>query len=204
MRRNGLRPSVPSRRESPVLTFFLVSALVGGGVLVLQLLLGLVGLDHGTDAEVDVEMEGGHSLGHDALDLLSVRSVAAGLAFFGLTGLALQRSAGVLLAAVAGVVAGMAALAATGFALRLMKRAESDGAAHVEDALGLPATVYLSVRGPAGPGKVHVVMGGRTIEFQAVSPAPLPSGTAAVVTGVVGPDTVEVEPIPQLGGPNDA
>jgi hypothetical protein len=70
-------------------TFFVVCAALGGGVLVVQLLLGLLGV---VDAGGDMDAGGGHDGGHghiaaEGLDLLSVRALSAGVAFFGLGGL---------------------------------------------------------------------------------------------------------------------
>ena len=76
-------------------TVFLVCAAVGGTVLVLQFALGLLGLasDHDVDHE-HADWAGDHA---DAtvwfVGLFTLRSVVAGLTFFGLSGMvALSRA----------------------------------------------------------------------------------------------------------------
>lgn len=177
-------------------TFFLLCAVLGGGVLVLQVVLSLVGL-----ADHDLALDG-HAEAGDLLDLLSVRSVAAGLAFFGI-GAMLMESLGVpaLLAVPVGLAAGLAAAAAVTRIMRLMLRMESDGTVDLAQALGAEGTVYLSIPGGrSGPGKVSLTVQGRLLELQAVSEQPLANGAPVMVIGILGPETVEVVPSPVLGG----
>ena len=175
-------------------TFFFVCALAGGALLVLQLLLGLLGLDH--HHVLDVQLGGVHAA--DSLNLLSVRAVAAGLAFFGLLGmLVLAYGGGAPAAGIAAFVAGGTASTLVAVAQRQLRRLERDGSVRLENALGTAGTVYLSIPGGMGrPGKVHLALQGRTVELQAVSLNPLSTGAEVVVVDVVGPDTVEVTPLP--------
>ena len=171
---------------------FLICAVIGAAVLVLQLLLGVVGLE--TDALHAVDADADH-------EFLSLRALAAGLAFFGLAGMWVQSTGrGVLPALVLGVVVGGAAAAAVAFAMRQMVRLESDGTVRIEQAVGSAATVYLSIPGGNSPGKVQLALGGRTVEYQAVSRQAIATGTPVVVVDVLGPGTVEVEPTPLLSG----
>jgi hypothetical protein len=183
-------------------TFFLVCALLGGALLVVQVLLGMLGVvGHPGDFDAHAHVEGA-----DGLNLLGVRALSAGLTFFGIGGLAgyalgLGPAAALPLAAVFGVgaAAGVAAL------MRALLRMESDGTVRIERAVGEAGTVYLSIPGGrAGPGKVHLTLQNRLVELQALSTHPLPTGAAVVVVDVVGPDTVEVVPTPDLGGLLDA
>lgn len=179
---------------------FWVCALAGGGFILLQSLLGLIGAD---------DDGGSHALhlhAGDGLNLLSLRAIAAGLTFYGLTGLAaLEWGFPRLLAVSLAAVTGLGAAAGIAYVMRGMRRMESDGVLRVEGAVGHPATVYLSIPGGAGaPGKVHLFLQGRTVEMKAVSRDPLPTGAPVVVVDVVGPDTLEVAPQPQLGDPADA
>ncbi|HEX6912087.1 MAG TPA: hypothetical protein VF142_16920 [Longimicrobium sp.] len=183
-------------------TFFWVCAVLGGGFILLQSLLGVLGAgEHELETESHGEI---HTA--DALDLFSVRSISAGLCFFGLTGLAVQEwGFPSVLALPAALVAGLAAAAAVALAMRAMKRMETDGAVRPEGAVGRPATVYLSIPGQlAAPGKVHLFLQGRTVEMKAVSRDPLPTGASVVVVDVVSPDTLEVAPQPLLGALPDA
>ena len=175
-------------------TFFLVCASIGGALLVLQMLLGLAGMDHGELFGVELP----HLHAGDALNLLSLRALAAGLAFFGLIGLLVLSTGGAaVLALPAAAAAGVGSASAVALAQRQLRRLERDGTVRLENAVGEAATVYLSIPGgTAGPGKVHLALQGRTVELQAVSQTPLPTGAEVVVVDVVGPDTVEV--VPQL------
>jgi len=172
-------------------TVYYVCALAGGALLVLQFLLGLLGLEHhGFDL--------GHLHAADTLNLLSVRALAAGLAFFGLLGMLTQAwGGGAGLALVAAAAAGTASALAVAAAQRQLRRLERDGTVRLERAVGEAATVYLSIPGGmARPGKVHLALQGRTVELQAVSLHPLSTGADVVVVDVVGPDTVEVTSLP--------
>jgi hypothetical protein len=180
-------------------TFLLVCALVGGGVVVLQLVLGLLGLDH-DDVPHDVHVHVGHPTdaahhGLQSLHLTSLRALAAGLAFFGLTGYGLLRAGWSTGGAVAlALVAGAAAVVVVAVLMRLLLRLESDGAVRIENALWQPATVYVPIPGArAGAGKVTLSLQGRLVEYQAVTPEPaLPTGAAVTVVDVVSSDTLEV------------
>lgn len=175
---------------------FLICAVLGGGVLVLQLVLSFVGM-----ADHDLHLDG-HGESGDVLELLSVRSISAGLAFFGVGGMLMQ-SLGfpALLALPVGLAAGGAAAVAVTRIMRMMLRMESDGTIDMAQAIGAEGTVYLSIPGGrAAPGKVHLSVQGRLLEVQAVSDRPLGNGAQVMVIEVVGPDTVEVVPSPVLGG----
>lgn len=178
-------------------TLFWICALVGGGFILLQSVLGLLGLG---DGDVDVD-DGADLHAGDALDLLSVRAMAAAVCFFGLTGLAAREwGLGTLLAVPVALVAGLTAAFGVAVAMRGMRRMETDAVLRPEGAVGQFGTVYLSIPGGTGsPGKVHLVLQGRTVEMNAVSREPLPTGAPVIVVDVVSPDTLEVAPQPQLG-----
>lgn len=175
---------------------FIACAALGVLVLVIQILVGFFGL--GDTPEVN-GFEGGESAIGEGFELLSVRSVAAGVGFFGLGGLAAAASgAPTLLAALIGAVAGGGGLIGTALLTRQVLRLDSDGSLRLEGAVGLAATVYLSIP-PArsGPGKVHFALQGRTVEIGAVTPLgeTLDTGESVVVVSIVDPDTVEVIPV---------
>jgi hypothetical protein len=188
-----------------------VCALTGGTLLACQFLLGLVGVGdhHDAGGDHDVQGSGGHDGADDQdgqhslfLGVLTFRGVAAALTFFGLTGLASavnwqhepELSLGFALAG------GAAALFGVAYLMRLLHRLKSDGTVHIERAVGQSGTVYLAIPGhKAGKGKVTLRLQNRTVEYQAVTPhQQLATGSQVVVTGVLGPDTVEVAAIDQL------
>jgi hypothetical protein len=192
--------------------FFLVCAALGGGVLALQLLLGLLGvIDAGDGTDVhDIGADAHGGLGHataEGLNLLSVRALSAGLGFFGLGGLAgLTTGFGLIAAIPLAIVVGAAAMIGTAAFTRWMTTLEDDGSVSIHGAVGATGTVYLSI--PAdrqGVGKVLLTLQNRTVEYQAVtSQGALPTGAAVMVVDVVGPDTVDVIPDPTTKELSDA
>lgn len=176
---------------------FLGCAALGALVLILQILFGLFGMGHGLDALEEGDAPGAAELGA-GLELLSVRSLSAGTAFFGVGGLAalslgLPGGPALLLALVAGLVG----LVGTALLMRQVLRLESDGSIRIAGAIGAPATVYLPIPGrQGGPGKIQVALQGRTVELQAVTQEPqvIPTGASVVVVSVLDADTVEVVP----------
>jgi hypothetical protein len=176
-------------------TLFLVFLAVFGAILLLQLALDVAG---GTEIfDFDAAAPA------DALHLRSARAISAGGTFFGIGGLA---SLGVglpaLLALPVALVAGGSAATGVAALMRAMHRLENDGSLRMQDALGQPGTVYLSI--PAargGPGKVHLALQNRTVEVQAVTDhGVLPTGTPIVVVDVISDELVEVVPASTLGG----
>ena len=180
-------------------TFFLACAILGGGILVVQLLLGVLGIVHDG---VDAHHDGGH--GHtgsasEGLNLLSVRALAAGMGFFGVGGMAgMATGLGLIAALPIGVVLGFAAMVGTALVTRWMLRLEDDGTVSIDGAVGATGTVYLAIPGDRkGAGKVLLTLQNRTVEYQAVtSRDALPTGAPILVVDVVGPDTVDVVPDP--------
>ena len=84
------------------------------------------------------------------LGVLTFRSVAAALTFFGLTGLTsavnLQHEPGLSL--VLALAGGAAALFGVAYLMRTLHRLKSDGTIHIERAVGQSGTVYLTVPVP--------------------------------------------------------
>ena len=180
-------------------TFFLTCAILGGGILIVQLVLGMLGIvDDGLDGhdEVHVDQHQGATAG---LNLLSVRALSAGLGFFGIGGMAgLATGLGLLAAIPFGIVLGLAGMIGTAMITRWMLTLEDDGTVSIHGAVGTTGTVYLSIPGERkGAGKVLLTLQNRTVEYQAVTPQEaLPTGASVLVVDVVGPDTVEVVPDP--------
>jgi hypothetical protein len=173
-------------------SLFLACAILGGIVVVLQFALALLGHD------------GDHEFGHDAADgfqLLSVRSLAATVAFFGIAGRAmLATGTGVGLSTVVAALVGALAGGLVALSMHALRGMESDGAVRIGGAVGLPARVHVSVpSNHSGVGKVLVTLQNRQVELRAVTAREaLPSGTPVIVVDVVDPDTVEVTPTPDL------
>lgn len=171
-------------------TFFLTCAIAGAGVLLLQVVLGLLGAGH--DGGMDAA-----DAAHGGLDLLSVRALSAGLAAFGAGGLLGLQTLGPVAALVLAPLLGLTAAFAIAWLMRAMLRLEADGTLRLENAIGATARVHLGIpAAKAGAGKVHVTVQGRTVELDAVTAhdRPLPTGAAVVVIDVAGSDVVEVAP----------
>ena len=186
-------------------TLYLVCAAVGGTLLVCQFLLGLLGLGH-HDIDHDHDV-GGHDHGADHdhhgswyAGVLTLRTVAAALTFFGLAGLTVTEVNGdPIFVFIISTLAGAGALFGVAWIMKALHRLKADGTLRIERAVGRTGTVYLSVPGnSAGAGKVTVKVQNRTVEYRAISrQEPLATGAPVQVVAVVGPDTVEVVPVPQ-------
>lgn len=192
---------------------YFYSAAIGGVLVVLQTITSLVGLgssdldgldgvdmdvdvDLDVDLDVDVDTDVGVSEGvGDAwfVGMLSTRAILAALAVFGLTGLSLQKGVPPFQTMIGALVAAFATMYAVGFVIRSMHKLVADGTVHIEDALGQPGTVYLSLEENRGSvGKVTVRVGERTMEYPAVtSGEKLATGTPVIVVRVLG-DMLEV------------
>jgi len=171
-----------------VTTVFLWCAVVGGAVLVFQLLAGFVGLEHGHAPDSH------HGDGAtEGLNLLSIRSIAAAIAFFGIVGLSL-RSFGLVVASTAAAGAGVVAALAVATIVKTFGRLERDGTLSLGAAVGTTGTVYLSIPGHrSGAGKVHLTVQNRLVECLAVTAEEaLPTGASVLVIDLEGRDTVVV------------
>ncbi len=181
-------------------TFFLTCAVLGGVIMVAQLLLGALGADGHDAADHDSPSDGAS----DGLQLFSVRALSAGTAFFGIGGLgASAAGAPTILALPAGALLGASAMFVVAYAMRTMLRMERDATVQVERAVGLTATVYVPVPPAlAGVGKVLLTQRGRTVEYQAVTAGDLPlaTGDTVVVVDVREQDILEVVTLPSLDG----
>lgn len=197
-------------------TVFILCALVGCTLLVLQTVMQLVGLGHDAagDVGMDVDTGGGHSAGgveqhhyagttqhHGSTPLpkivqfLSYQTIVAFLAFFGLGGLAASQAqippagSGIL-----AVTAGLLSAVVITYVLKGFRKLQRDGTVRIHRALDCPGRVYLRIPGEeSGVGKVTVTVQGRTVEMLAKTKGPLlPTGTAVVVVDILDQQTVEV------------
>ena len=197
-------------------TVYLICAIAGGTMIVCQFLLTLLGLGgdhdsggHGGFDGAGHDLAGGaghdtvHDLSHDSepswfLSMLTIRTLSAALAFFGLAGSAATHHDMAPLETLGiALLAGAVAFFFVGWMLRLLTKLNVDGSARIERSVGSRGTVYLSIPGAkAGTGKVHVSLLNRTLEYKAITSKEeaLPTGAKVVVVSVVSADTVEVAP----------
>jgi hypothetical protein len=173
---------------------FLLCAVFGGSILVIQLVLGLFGI--GFHAEVD--HGGHHGVGEDVADglnLFTVRGLAAAVAFFGIAGrAALALGLGTVPASLLGIGTGVVAAVGVAAAMRLLRNFDSDGAVRIDGAVGRAAQVHVKIPGGRGQlGKVMLTLQEREVEVLAVSlDGELATGTPVTVVGVADGGVVEV------------
>lgn len=168
---------------------FLIAAIGGGGLLVLQILGTLFGGDSDVDGDIDAHGELGD--GH-----LSFRTVVAFVTFFGIGGsAALSGGLGAGAALAAAVAAGSLAFWLVGLAMLQLSRLRASGNVEIQNAVGSEARVYLAVPGErAGTGAVTVPIQGRTMQYKAVTRGPaIATGQFCKVVAVHAGDTLEVE-----------
>lgn len=181
-------------------TFFLLCAIAGGAVLLVQLLGAVLGLGgdelDGPDLDVDA---GDDSHSGILFGLISFRTLVAALTFFGLFGL-LGNSLGLppVVQVTIGSMGGMVALLIVWWLMRTMRQLGQDSTIRLEAAIGSEATVYTSIPGASrGSGKVMLNFHGRVEEYAAMTayPESLTSGTRVRIVNVHGGSTLEVEPV---------
>ncbi len=186
-------------------TVYLCCAAIGGTFILCQFIMTLVGMGGGHEFVGADHFEAGdggftgHDVGHGNestwfLGVLTVRTLSAAMAFFGLTGVIGQRnSLDPLTTAMLAVCAGGAAIYLVSWIMQLLVKFNADGTVRIDRAAGCDGTVYLPIpAGKSSPGKVQVNVLNRTLEYRAVSQDALPTGTPITVVAVIGSDTVEV------------
>lgn len=201
-------------------SLFVFCAIFGGTILICQFVLTLIGLggDHGAFGHFDVGdashdlggldhgvggPEGHDSLGHHGstwlFSVVSFRTLVAAATFFGLGGLvteSLQQSP--LVQVISALACGIAAMYGVHWIMRLFSRLSEDGTVRIQRAVGRKATVYLTIPPQrTGMGKIHITIQDRLMEYPAITAndEKIATGAKVVVIGVVGTDTLDVEPI---------
>jgi hypothetical protein len=204
-----------------MLSLYTVCAIVGGVILLVQLLMTAIGLadhdllsgggdvhdsgfggDHGGDLLTDshTDMPGDHDL-HDVHDsswffqFISIRSMVAALTFFGVCGgLATSMGLPPILSMPVALGGGVAAMVIVAWLMQLLMSMREDGTMHIERAIGQPATVYLPVPGKrSGMGKVMVNMPERSLECNALTDEEeLATGAEVQVADILDGNTVLV------------
>ncbi len=187
-----------------MVSMFTVCAIVGSVILVLQFSMTLFGLDHenadigeiGDDLEFGDDYVDAHEGASPFFSVLSFRSVVAAIALFGIGGrAALESGLSPYFALVVAIGLGATALFLVAWLMRTLYGLKSDGTVHIENCIGMPATVYLGIpAGKTGKGKVTVAIQDRTMEYSAITEDDeIPTGSQVLVVGVAELDTLEVE-----------
>ncbi|MES2523149.1 MAG: hypothetical protein V4617_10650 [Gemmatimonadota bacterium] len=182
-----------------MITLFLTCAVAGGVLLLAGLVFGALGAGHDLASH-----DAPHDMTSDGLQLFSVRALSAAVAFFGIGGLgAATLGLPSSLVFIAALLLGTMAMFGVAVTMRAMMGLQRDASLDIRTAVGQQATVYVPV--PAsreGTGKVVLALGGRTVEYQAVTAdgINLPTGAPVVVVAILGSDTVEVVSLPTVDG----
>jgi hypothetical protein len=177
---------------------YLVAALGGGGLLLIQIALSMFGVDHDADFDHDLGgHEGGGEHGSGGLSF-SFRAIVAFLAFFGIGGMAaLQGGLTTVPTLAIAVGSGVAAFWLVSFALMQFGKLRSSGNVDIRNAVGTEGKVYLAIpEKGGGEGAVTVAIQGRSMQFKAITRGKgLRTGALCRVSAVRSADTLEVEPL---------
>jgi hypothetical protein len=160
-------------------SIFLFLAVLGGALVAFQALGSVIGLGHDAgDGDVSHLGEHDHDSALAAFNFKSIRAIATGICFTGIGGLLALRRFDALTATALALLTGLVLYLFVAFVMRGFARLEADKSVHPLRAVGLEATVSLSIpaRG-GGPGKVTLVVGGRRVEWPAVQSESAPDGT---------------------------
>jgi hypothetical protein len=165
------------------------------GILLIQLLLAVVGLDGHHDADLS-----GHGEHDSGIGLITVRTVTAFFVGFGWTGvIMLNHGYSVVAAIVAGTGTGIAFLLATWFLIHNLLRLQSSGGnVDYNNALGAVGTVYTTIpASQAGSGQLELMIQGRLMMAEAYTKATwnLKPNSKAKVIALIGRSTLLVEPL---------
>jgi membrane protein implicated in regulation of membrane protease activity len=206
-------------------TLFLVCAVTGGTLLVIQLILLFVGADGsegGADGLGDVgdagdiaahgdytvsSGEGAATAAEASLTVISFKTLTAFLTFFGLGGLlGLGYQLGRAWTLGIAFAAGLLALYLVAYLWMLLNRLQSHGNVDLRNTVGAIGRVYLRIPGEASaPGKVTLEVQGRTLELNAITQGEaIPTGTAVRIVGLAGGETLRVQRLEEKKEPSNA
>ncbi len=179
---------------SLVQLIYMGAAVLGGLVMLIQVVMSLFGAEHDVGHDVGHEAGGDHDGGVGSW--LSFRAIVAFLTFFGLGGMIASTSglSGALSLLVA-FVAGMFAFLLTRLVMMQFNKLRSSGTVDVKNAVGSEARVYLTIpEKNTGQGAVTVGIQGRTMQYRAITPGPeLKTGALCKVSAVHADDTLVVD-----------
>jgi hypothetical protein len=157
---------------------FLLSGIVGGIIILFQLIMMVVGLDHhGADVHVDTDA---------GFQALTIQGISSFFAMFGVVGYTLYHGAllGAVVAIGGGLAAGFFAMWLIQKIFRGMMKLQSSGTVSLYAAVGSEGSVYLTVSKDGG--RVQINFANRLREFEAVSAdgSTIPTGTPIRVQSV--------------------
>lgn len=172
-------------------------ALFGGVLFLIRTVLMFLGHSGADDLGGDVsDIQGGDA--DTSFKALSLQSLTAFFMMFGLVAVTLSKQTGVghAWAVLGGTLAGLFTVWVIGRLFVGMKRLQSDGTLHVENAVGQEGEVYLTVK-PGKTGQVRVSVQGQLRVFDAATEgaAELKTGDRIRVVRVTGGNVLMVEEV---------
>ena len=187
-------------------TIYLVTAIVGCTLLLLQVILQVFGLGAEADMDaaapdVDVDVDAGHDPAHGTagtvfFGILSFKAMVSFAGVFGLTGLSLESTDLAMGHRIAiSVLAGFVAMIVVAYMMRALHSLSTSGTLVLRNAVGHQGSVYLRVPPKGkGQGKVTIELQGRSVELPAVTDGgeEIPTGHSIKVVEVLGNETVKV------------
>jgi hypothetical protein len=189
--------------------WFGICATIGVTLLVCQLVLTVVGFGGhhaggGDAADAGSDGDAGHLGGVDHhgdhgsnwfFGVISLRTLIAALAFFGLAGLGLNAMGLSPLIVLGGAaLAGFGAMHLVHWLMQSLALLRAHGKVRLDQDVGATGTVYIPIPGQhQGIGKISLNLDAQMVELAARTPAEsLPTGTKIVVTKVLQGELVEV------------
>ncbi|MFC1856625.1 hypothetical protein ACFL9U_01195 [Thermodesulfobacteriota bacterium] len=178
---------------------YFVTAVAATAFLVIQIILSLIGFDHG-HGDMD------HDIHHDFSDVsgvafFSIRALVAFFCLFGWTGyICVQAGLWPFLSIIPAFLAGTAALVCVAYLLHFFYSLSESGTVQVSDAISEIGTVYLTIpEGKNATGAVNVSVGGAIREYRAVSEegTEIKTGAKVEVVGTLDPRTLIVREVRQ-------
>lgn len=206
----------------PIEKVFLISAILGGAVFLVRLILFFIGMGHhGVDGDTGFDGDVGHDAGHmgdaghdvghvhggiqghaaeaeSSFKFVSLQGITAFFMMFGLVGLALSRQSKwpTTLSVFGAVAAGFFSVWVMGKLLSAMAKLQSEGTLDIRNAIGQEGTVYLKI--PAtGKGVVQITVQDTLRELTAVSQekTEIKTGERVVVEDVTGGNILVVKKV---------
>ena len=150
---------------------YFVIAVASTSVLLVQIALSLIGLDH-SHHDFDVGHDVDHDLsGVEGITFFSVRSLVAFFCFFGWVGfMCVRMGLWAAISVIPALAAGLAALICVAYLLNFFYSMAESGTVDIDHSIGEIGTVYLGIPdGKNEVGAVNVAVGGAIREFKAIS-----------------------------------
>jgi hypothetical protein len=174
--------------------FFYFMAFMGSCLLVIQIILLIVGLDHLDVHSSELNSGGGHSSGLYFLSIRSLSAFCTGLGWFGV--FTLKWGAALPLAVLLAILMGLILAWLIIWLMDSMRFLASDGTMDYANAINGIGTVIVSIQavGQSG-GQVEIMVQGRLAVINAIGDAAgpaIPPGTKVKVTGLTDPTTLRV------------